>query len=246
MLKILPTASAVSATRKSTLFKSQNISYANICDTFVYSRKLSFGNNNHNEETINWYDKNSENYFNETKDFSMKEKYTPFLKHIPKNGEILDAGCGSGRDAKCFSEMGYNVTAFDASSELTKLAEKNCGFSVMNTTFAKFKSAKKFDGIWACASLLHVPKKDFEESFLNLTNHLKNGGILCASMKLGEVEEKDSKGRFFNYVSVEELKNIFSKQKNLQLIEMTQAENTFRAGDHPFVTFVVKKIKNLV
>lgn len=246
MLKILPTVSTANSTQKSKLLKSQTISCASICDTFVFSKKLSFGNSNPNEDTVNWYNKNSEKYFNETKDFSMQEKYTQFLKHLPKNGEVLDAGCGSGRDAKCFAEMGYNVTAFDASSELTKLAEKNCGFSIINTTFAKFKSAKKFDGIWACASLLHVPKKDFEESFLNLTNHLKTGGILCASMKLGEAEEKDSKGRFFNYVSIDELKNIFSKQKNLQLIEMTQAENTFRVGDHPFVTFVVKKIQNLV
>jgi len=201
---------------------------------------------NPNEDTIGWYDNNAEKYFAETKDFSMKGKYPQFLKYIPQGGELLDAGCGSGRDAKCFSQLGYKVAAFDASAELAKLASKNAGIDVSQATFATFKSASKFDGIWACASLLHVPKKDFESSFSNLVNHLKDDGVIYASMKLGETEEKDTKGRFFNYVSVDELKAIFAKHKNLELLELTQAENTFRIGDHPFVAFVLKKAKELV
>lgn len=197
---------------------------------------------NLNEETIDWYNQNAEKYFNETKSFSIEETYPQFLKYIPKNGEILDAGCGSGRDAKCFFELGYKVSAFDASIELAKLASKYIGLDIANVTFEEFKSHKKFDGIWACASLLHVPKEDFENSFLNLVNHLKDNGVLYASMKLGEREEKDYRGRFFNYVSEDELKNIFSKYKNLELIEIFQTENNFRIGDHPFVTFVIKKI----
>lgn len=212
-------------------------------DVFSFSNKLSFGAKNPNEETVDWYNQNSQKYFVETKDFSMEEKYPQFLKYLPAGGEVLDAGCGSGRDAKCFMQKGYSVSAFDASAELAKLASENTGLNVGISTFAEFKSPKMFDGIWACASLLHVPKNEFEKSLSNLTDHLKDGGILYATMKLGEAEEKDSKGRFFNYVTVEELKNIFSKSNNLELAEMSQGENTFRVGDHPFVTFVLRKIK---
>lgn len=196
-----------------------------------------------NEDTINWYNQNAWDYFEETKEFSMQEKYPQFLKYIPNNGEILDAGCGSGRDSKEFSKLGYKVTSFDASEELAHLASKNAGLRVINSTFEKFTIPKKFDGIWANASLLHVSKEDFESSFANLIKHLKVGGVLYASMKRGNTQEKDFKGRFFNYVTPQELRNLFSKYENLELLEMTQNENTFRIGDRPFITFIVKKIK---
>lgn len=218
--------------------------HSNGRDIFVSTNKVSFGSKNSNQETIDWYNKNAQKYFNETKDRAMDDEYIEFLKYIPKGSDVLDAGCGSGRDAKNFSDMGYKVTAFDASSELSKLASKFTGLNVTTDTFADFKSPKKFDGIWACTSLLHVPKKDFQKSFSNLVNHLKENGVIFAYMKAGTTEEKDSKGRFFNYVSVDELKKIFSKFKNLKLMKISQTENDFRVGDHPFIEFVVKKIKH--
>jgi 2-polyprenyl-3-methyl-5-hydroxy-6-metoxy-1,4-benzoquinol methylase len=245
MLTIIPICKVHGSTMNKNSISNRNVftnkNYSS--DIFVSSNTVSFKGKNPNEETVSWYDENAQKYFAETKDFSMQKKYPQFLSHVPDGGEILDAGCGSGRDAKAFSQLGYKVTAFDASSELAKLASENTGLQVIHTTFEKFKSVKRFDGIWACASLLHVPKENFEGAFTNLTNHLNANGVLCASMKLGETEEKDSKGRFFNYVTPEELKKIFSKHKNIKLLEMTQAENTFRVGDHPFISFVIKRIK---
>ncbi|MFA7658968.1 MAG: class I SAM-dependent methyltransferase [Candidatus Gastranaerophilaceae bacterium] len=234
--------------------------------------EISFVGRNSNKETIDWYDKNAEMYFNETNIVSMEEEYPPFLKHLPSGGEILDAGCGSGRDSKAFSQMKYKVTAFDASEQLAKLASINTGLKVINTTFADFKSAKKFDGIWAWASLLHVPKDEFEQSLMNLINHLKGGGVLFASMKEECLEEKDFKGRGFNYVNFEELKSIFARNKDIELIDhLTLSEFrdsvkesfyktrcnklldklvmplfAFRPNDHPFMTFALKKINPLL
>jgi len=213
-----------------------------ISDMFISnSKKVSFKGSDPNSETIEWYDKNAENYFKETKDFSMKNQYPQLLKYIPKGGHILDAGCGSGRDSKEFIEMGYKVTTLEASKNLAKLASKNTGLQVVNTTFAKFKSDEKFDGIWACSSLLHIPKKDFEKSFINLTDHLKIGGVLWTCLKAGNIEEKDSKGRFFNYVSQDEMEKIISKHKDLELIEAVETANLLRPEDHPYINFVVKK-----
>lgn len=65
-------------------------------------------------------------------------------------------------------------------------------------------------------------------------------------MKLGDTEEKDSKGRFFNYVSINELKSIFSKHKNLKLVEMTQTQNAFRINDYPFIDFIIRKESSLI
>lgn len=245
MLTIAPIYNAYKSTtnKNNILNRTDYINKNYSKDMFILSKHISFGTSGPNEETIEWYDKNAQTYFDETKGRGMDEEYLKFLKYIPTGGEILDAGCGSGRDAKNFSAMGYKVTAFDASSELTKLASKFTGFDVETATFADFKSPKKFDGIWACTSLLHVPKNEFEKSFSNLANHLNKDGIIFAYMKAGITEEKDAKGRFFNYVSIDELKNIFSKYKNLELVQISQAENDFRIGDHPFIEFVIKKIK---
>ena len=72
--------------------------------------------------TIEYYNKNADKFFNDTHKLDMKEIYNEFIKHLPNKGKILDAGCGSGRDTKAFSDFGYKVTAFDASSELVNLA----------------------------------------------------------------------------------------------------------------------------
>jgi len=217
--------------------------FTNDKDVFIPSKNISFkGNDDSNQETINWYNTNATKYFNETKDFSIKDKYPQFLQYVPEGGKILDAGCGSGRDSKCFLDMGYDVTALEASKELSTLASEHTGLNVVNATFENFKSDEKFDGIWACASLLHVPKKDFEKSFINLTDHLKTGGVMYAYLKAGSTEEIDAKGRFFNYVSPEEIEAIVSKHNDLEIVEMPAIqENTFRPGDHPFINVVVKK-----
>lgn len=229
-------------TLKNTNNQSKPLIMPSAGDTFV-SRKqdLTFKGKDPNKETIDWYEKNAEAYFAETKDFSMRDKYPLFLKYIPEGGRILDAGCGSGRDSKAFSEMGYEVTAIEASKKLANLAKSHTGVNVINTTFAKFKSDERFDGIWACTSLLHVPKKDFNKSLTNLTDHLKPGGVMWVYLKEGLTEEKDSKGRFFNYVSQEEMEKIISTTKGLKLIEVKNNENEFRKGDHPFIGFAVKK-----
>jgi trans-aconitate methyltransferase len=72
------------------------------------------------------------------------------------NGHILDAGCGSGRDSSYFLDKGFDVSAFDASAELAKLASQLIHRPVTVCQFNEYESDKPFDGIWACASLLHV------------------------------------------------------------------------------------------
>lgn len=194
-------------------------------------------------DTVGWYNRNAQNYFDETIGRSMEDYYPKFLKYLSQGADILDAGCGSGRDSKAFIDKGYKVTAFDASSEMTKLASRATGLDVITATFENFKSNKLFDGIWACTSLLHVPKKDFENSLSNLTDHLNLGGVLFAYLKEGQNEEVDSKGRFFSYFKVDELKQIFAKKKDVELVNISDINNTFRSGDHPFIEFVLKRIK---
>ena len=109
------------------------------------------------ETTIAFYD---EQYAESTVHLNMQKFYDRFEKYLPEGASVLDAGCGSGRDSKHFMERGYTVTAFDASETMCECASKLTGQEVRKLTFQEMDYHDCFDGIWACASLLHVQKNN--------------------------------------------------------------------------------------
>lgn len=146
--------------------------------------------------TLNYYQNNAQNFFDGTVNVDMSALYETFTFHLPQGAKILDAGCGSGRDAKAFHEMGYQVEAFDASSEMVALAIQHSGLSVQQMTFADVDAKEKYDGIWCCASLLHVPAQELPTVMQNLTYALKPDGIWYVSFKYGDGERKKDGRKF--------------------------------------------------
>ncbi|WP_415886606.1 class I SAM-dependent methyltransferase [Neptuniibacter sp. QD37_6] len=143
-----------------------------------------------------YYEQNAQDFFEGTVDVDMSELYERFLPLVPEGGSILDAGCGSGRDALAFKKQGYKVTAFDASKTLCKLASELLGQTVDCMRFNEMSRQGEFDAVWACASLLHVPRTELPDSISALIGSLKPGGVMYCSFKLGDTEcERD--GRFF-------------------------------------------------
>mgnify|MGYP000017619409 FL=1 len=136
--------------------------------------------------SIDFYNNNAETFFDSTKAIDMSVLYDEFLPHLKANANILDAGCGSARDSLYFKKQGFNVTAFDASASLVKLAEKLLNQKVELATFESFANEQKFDGIWACASLLHVPKQELNSILNKLSGLLNVGGIFYCSFKYGD------------------------------------------------------------
>jgi SAM-dependent methyltransferase len=120
----------------------------------------------------------------------MSPLYTRFLYWLPNSGHILDAGCGSGRDAFAFQKRGYQVAAFDASPTLAKFAATYCGLSVQVMRFQEINWLRRFDGIWACASLLHVPAAELPDVLIRMADALKPRGVLYASFKYGQGERE--------------------------------------------------------
>ena len=148
------------------------------------------------ETTIAFYD---EKYAESTAHLDMQQFYDRFEKYLPEGASVLDAGCGSGRDSKHFIEKGYTVTAFDASETMCECASKMTGLEVRKLTFQEMDYKDCFDGIWACASLLHVPENELSIVLSKLFLSLRDGGVLYASWKCGEAERvEDSSGRFFS------------------------------------------------
>jgi SAM-dependent methyltransferase len=145
--------------------------------------------------------------------------YDRFLPLIPAGGLILDAGCGAGRDAKVFVEAGYRVTAFDASPEIAVLASKYLGQEVLVREFGEIRWKWSFDGIWACASLLHVPYNALSETFRTLVQALKPDGVMYTSFKFGQ-GERIKHGRHFTDIDEPRLREILSHMSNHEIIDI--------------------------
>jgi 2-polyprenyl-3-methyl-5-hydroxy-6-metoxy-1,4-benzoquinol methylase len=148
---------------------------------------------------VNYYNENAEEFYKGTVNLNMEELYTAFLELIPMGGKILDAGCGSGRDSLNFTKKRYSVTAFDNSEKLVRFATELLGQPVLLMSFDDLVFQNEFDGIWACASLLHVPKIEMRGALSRLASALKTNGILYVSYKYGETEEVRGGRHFSNY-----------------------------------------------
>ncbi len=164
-----------------------------------------------------FYDEHAQDFYNRTVDTDLIHLYEPFLALLPPGAHILDAGCGSGRDSLYFKQHGYRVTAMDASAELGKLASQLLGQPVLHLRFQDIAFVDAFDAIWACASLLHVPRGEIDDVFGRLTTALKLGGIFFVSFKYGDVEEvRDD--RLFNHYDEQSSAALLARHPQLQLV----------------------------
>lgn len=172
-------------------------------------------------DTTRWYDDNAEGFAERTRTIDLRHLYDKFLAHVTPNGAVLDAGCGSGRDSKAFLERGYRVTAIDASKNMATLAGRYLGRSVAQMRFQDVAWRNQFDGIWACASLLHVPKDELPGVFGRLERALKPGDALYASFKLGYGERQDAAtGRHFTDLTEAELTELVERSSTLGVLTL--------------------------
>jgi len=159
--------------------------------------------------TISYYNNNAESFFSGTVNADMSLLHDRFLCLVSAGGKILDAGCGSGRDSKIFIEKGFRVTAFDAAAELVKIASKYAGIEVALRGFVDVDEVSCYDGIWACASLLHLPKSEIQSAIDHLWRSLKPGGTFYLSFKLGD-GERVQEGRHFTDANEQQLQSWFA------------------------------------
>lgn len=141
-----------------------------------------------------------------------------FLAFIPAKGVILDFGCGSGRDTKHFLNRGFSVDAVDGSAELCKMASAYTGIPVKQMLFQDLNEAEKYDGIWACASILHVPKPELSDIFCHMVRALKKDGIIYTSFKYGNFEGERN-GRYFSYYTEESFREFLNQLPEMQIID---------------------------
>ena len=146
--------------------------------------------------TLDYYNKNAVTFSVGTISADMTQIQHHFLDKLKLGANILDFGCGSGRDTKCFLDAGFSVDATDGSSELCQIASQYTGINVKQMLFQELDSVEAYDGIWACSSILHLPKTELRGVMCRMRDALKPSGIIYASFKYGTFEGERN-GRYF-------------------------------------------------
>lgn len=187
-----------------------------------------------------FYNENADNFYNRTINVKMDHFYKEFLPHIPKGGSVLDAGCGSGRDAKFFQDQGYKITASDSAIEMVKRSSLLLGKPTLHLSFEEVDFKEQFDGIWANASLLHVKSDRLPEILKKLCEALKPGGVLFMSFKYGEGEYiKD--GRHFSDHTEASIRPVISLIPELEEVKSWKSADTRNSSADFWLSSIVRK-----
>lgn len=190
---------------------------------------------------MDYYDKHADSYISTTVSVDMSAQYSMFLPYLAEGSSILDAGCGSGRDSLEFLKRGYLVEAFDNSIAMVEHARNLTGLDVRQLSFQEMDYEGVFDGIWACASLLHVPNIELPFVFGLLHRALKPQGLLYCSFKDREADFSQE-GRYFSCFTFESFKSFLNNLSLFELIELKNSQD-MRVGreDEKWLNILLRK-----
>jgi|SRR3989338_6877246 len=200
------------------------------------------------EITIKSYDKTTDAYSSHVKFLHPLKESRFFISLLNRGNRVLDLGCGSGRDSKIFADKGFKVTGVDLSSKMIKKARKeikNAEFKVVDIEALKF-GKNSFDGIWANASLLHIPKRKLDSVIETLSGILKNDGIMFIRVKSGDGESLEPDKRygnvkkFWHYFKKGELGSILIKHK-LKILKSYLKKRRTKDETHDWIIVFAQK-----
>lgn len=157
---------------------------------------------NSSKEPIAFYDENAETYAARQR-LPPVARLTAFAELLPTGGTILEFGCGAGADSAWLIERGFAVTPTDGSAAMAREAEARLGRPVRVMRFSDLDEVAAYDGVWANACLLHVPRAELPDVLRRIRRALRDGGHFHASFKAGVEEGMDRFGRYYNRPSEE-------------------------------------------
>lgn len=159
--------------------------------------------------TQKFYELNANNYFLATYSVNLDYLWKKFSKILFPDAQILDLGCGSGRDLRYFADQGFRAIGVDYSFNLIKLAKHLSNQPIISANFTSLPFTDKvFDGVWAVASLLHLPYQLIPATLLEIHRTLKPSSFLITSVKKGFGETIDSNGRYYRYYQAQEWEEV--------------------------------------
>lgn len=193
--------------------------------------------------TLDYYEINAKAFVNSTRDIEFSEHQDRFLTYLKPGAKILDFGCGSGRDTKYFLSKGFIVDAIDGSAEFTRMASEYTQIEVRQMLFQELDEENTYDGIWACASILHLTQIELLDVLGKMARALVEEGIVYASFKYG-TQETVRNGRFFIDMTEDKME-CFLSQVNLFLVKDIWITSDARRGreDEKWLNIILQKKK---
>lgn len=192
-------------------------------------------------KTINYYDTNAKEFVEGTLNVDFKATQDKFINKLPAKGYILDFGCGSGRDTKYFLARDFNVDAIDGSIELCKIASEYTNIKVNHMYFNELSIVNKYDGIWACSSILHLSLDDLVDVFKRMSKALKDEGIIYTSFKYGDFSGERN-GRYFTDMTEDSFAKLIANVENLKVEEQwITADVRPQRGNEKWLNLILRK-----
>lgn len=195
--------------------------------------------------TLEYYNKNAYKYVDGTINVDFENVQNKFISYLTKGGKILDFGCGSGRDTKKFVSNGYDVDATDGSEELCRIASENTGIKVRHMLFSELDEHERYDGIWACSSVLHLSKSELKKVFGKMIMATKPGGYIYMSFKYGKFEGYRD-GRYFTDFTEGSFDEFMGEFADVVITEeWVSSDVRPNRGDEKWLNLILRKLNTL-
>lgn len=189
---------------------------------------------------IDYYDTQADQFIQSTLHLDMQTLYQPFLESLSSDAYILDLGCGSGRDTLAFKTKGYRVDALDYSKELVRKASELTGIKVRYQSFYDLSDTEKYDGIWACASLLHCDRDKLPDILTRIHQALRVNGVCYMSFKYGNTDrEKD--GRKFTDLNESQACDLLIQLDYCELLQLWITTDKRKDHDESWLNILFQK-----
>jgi SAM-dependent methyltransferase len=191
--------------------------------------------------TLKYYEDTYREYDKFSSSIDMGEQWKSFESILPPGGRILDLGCGTGRDIKHFLEMGFTVDGVEPSIAMANCARLKTGAKIFDLAAEQIAFAEEYDGIWACASLMHMRKPAFFHTLPKIVSSLKPGGHFYFSLKQGVGEARNADGRLVSFYEIDEIKGLFSRVANTQIVNQWVSKDLAGRSETQWLNTMVRK-----
>ncbi|RTZ45642.1 class I SAM-dependent methyltransferase [Candidimonas sp. SYP-B2681] len=189
--------------------------------------------------TLDYYNEHAESFQAGTRDHDVSQNIAALLRHISATPpyRILDFGCGPGRDLKSFSRLGHVATGLDGSEAFVSMARAATGCEVLHQDFLALDlPVSRFDGIFANASLFHVPTDVLPRVLGQLHDALKPDGVLFSSNPRGSNQEGWSAGRYGAYHDLDNWRRLMTASGFVELEHYYRPAGLARVHQHWLAT----------
>jgi SAM-dependent methyltransferase len=194
-------------------------------------------------QTLGYYAQTAAAYFSGRPDIASRH-LPPFLAQLKPGALILELGCGAGRDTQAMIDAGFSVEPTDGVAEIAAIAAKRLGRGVRVMRFDELAAKEAYDAVWANASLLHVPRAQLPGVLNRIFTALKPGGLHFANFKAGGVEGRDERARYYNYLSREQMTEMYANAADWEIVSAADylGGARFETRQIPWVAITVRKM----